>query len=134
MRYWQGFLHCHSHLSTIKRGQCFASDSADWSKKSYIRQMYDSIYNTYIEAIVAKALDSPVFQNIHDNLVSENKYYGELIDIEILHPKYILFANKTGLNTLSWDNRNEGGTKIIYSKGQVPKRKSTTSGHCCTVL
>ena len=45
-----------------------------------------------------------------------------------------MFADETGLNTLSKEDRNEGGTKYVCAKGQIPKTKCTTLDNRCTVL
>ena len=116
------------------RGQCFASDRADWSKKSYVMHMYDAIYDTFVKAGVAKHLLEPVYQDMKENVVPAGFHYGELIDIKLVAPKYILFADKTDINTSSKDNGNKGGNKFICKKGQVPKIKSTTLENCVTVL
>ena len=56
-KYWQLFMKQNEHRLTTKRGQKFGSNHADWSKKSYIKSMYDSIYDVFIEAGVAKVRD-----------------------------------------------------------------------------
>ena len=83
--------------------------------------MYDKIYHTFITTGVARNLEVPVYQDIDGKVVSEDDRYGELIDLKMLHPEYILFANKTGLNTSSKDDRNKGGTKFVCSLNKVPK-------------
>ena len=81
-KYWTGFLKQHAIQLTTKQGQHFAANRSDWSKRSYVKQMYDCIYDAYVEAGVAKPLDQPVFMDINGQIVSEKQKYGELVDIQ----------------------------------------------------
>lgn len=127
MKYWSSFLRRNVDKLTTKYGQRFASDCGDWSKRSWVSQMYDEIYNTYIIAGVARPLETPCYKDMSGKNVSESLKYGEQIEIEMLHPNYVLFADETGLNTSSKDNGNKGGTKYVCGQGQIPKTKCTTS-------
>src|SRR5688500_17788077 len=128
MKYCSGFLKQNVDKLTTQFGQHFTSDRANWSKISNVSHIYDEIYNTFITAGVATVQDVPVYQDINGNIVMEEEKYGELIDINIVHPEYILFANKTGLNTLSREDGHKGGTKFICGKGQVSKIKKYNLG------
>ena len=81
--------------------------------------MYGAAYDTYLKAGVEKTREVPVYQDIHGNIVPEDKKLGEVIDIEMLFPEYELFANKTGLTTLSKDDGNKGGTKFVVTKSYL---------------
>ena len=72
-------------------------------------------------------MQTPEYQDINGKKADENERYGKLIDLEMLHPEYLLFADETGLNTSSKEDRNKGGTKFICGINQVPKTKCTTS-------
>ena len=83
---------------------------------------------------MAKRREQVVYQDKDGNIVHENNRYGKAINLEMLHPEYILFADKTGINTSSKEDGNKGGTKFLCKIGQVLKIKSTTSENQCTVL
>ena len=60
--------------------------------------------------------------------------YGKTIGIDIIYPKYVLFADETRLNTSSKDNSHEANTMLICKAGHVLKTESTTSNHQCNIL
>jgi hypothetical protein len=94
-----GFMHRHGHQLVTKRGKQFATDRACWLKESYIKQMHDFIHDNMVEAKIAKRLLCPVGMDEEGNIVgNDNKeeIFGLPCDIVILHPDYILFADKTG--------------------------------------
>ena len=49
-----------------------------------MKQMYDSIYEIYMRAGIAKKLDTPVFQDMNGKVVMEEEQFGEAVDIQIL--------------------------------------------------
>ena len=51
----------HADKLTTKRGQKFALDHSDQSKKLYIKNMYNAIYDVFIEAGMARHRGTPVF-------------------------------------------------------------------------
>jgi hypothetical protein len=83
--------------------------------------MYDVIYDQLVDARVACLREIPVFMNQAGEIVDESEKYGELVDIEVLHPEYILFGDETGCNTSQQKDSHEGGRKFLCGKGQVPK-------------
>jgi hypothetical protein len=59
--WWNGFIRRHGHrLVVTKRVERFATDRANWSKKSYISQMNDEIYDNMVEAHIARRLPNLV--------------------------------------------------------------------------
>jgi hypothetical protein len=132
--YWTGFMKRHGDRLVTKRGERFAANRADWSKHFYIKQMYDVIYDEFVDANVARALDTPVFMDRLGNIVEEEKKFGEAIDIEITHPDYILFGDETGCNTSQKKDGHEAGTKYVVARGQTPRTQSSTTDHRFTLL
>ena len=96
--------------------------------------MYNKIYAAYIKAGVALKQNHPVYQDIEGKPVDKDKQYGKLISLEIMHPEYILFADKTGTNASSKEDGNEGGTKFVCKLGQTQKTTCMASNNHCTVL
>ena len=85
----------HGDRLVTKRGERFAIKRADWSRVSYIKQMCDIIYDVFLEARVACQRETPVFLDRSGNIVKEEFKYSEAVDLEITHPDYILFCDKT---------------------------------------
>jgi hypothetical protein len=132
--YWTLFMRRNAHRLVTKRGERFASNRADWSKMSYIKQMYDVIYDQLVDARVARLREIPVFMNRAGEIVDESEKYGEPVDIDVLHPDYILFGDETGCNTSQQKDGHEGGRKYLCGKDQVPKTSCVTSDHRFTLL
>lgn len=105
--WWRGFMRRHSKRLVTKRGVKFLSHRSDWSKPEFIEQMYDVIYDVFIEAGVAVKLDNP---------------------------DYVIFADEVGFNTNMKDDGNIAGTKYVCGRGKTPKMKSCTSDHRFTLL
>jgi hypothetical protein len=132
--YWQGFMRRHGDRLVTKRGEKFASNRADWSKHVYIKQMYDVIYDEMVGAGVARVLETPKFLDRSGNIVDKEDKFGEAVDIEILHPDYILFGDETGCNTSQKKDGHEGGKKFVVGRGQVPRTSCSTTDHRFTLL
>jgi hypothetical protein len=132
--YWTGFMKRHGDRLVTKRGEKFAANRADWSKHFYIKQMYDVIYDEFVAANVARALETPVFMDRLGNIVEEDQKFGESIDIEITHPDYILFGDETGCNTSQKKDGHEAGTKYVVARGQTPRMQASTTDHRFTLL
>jgi hypothetical protein len=132
--YWYGFIRRHSHRLVTKRGERFALSRSDWSKFSYIKQMYDVIYDEFVDAGVAVPREEKVFMDRDGNICDEAMKFGEACDIDITHPEYILFADETGCNTSQKKDGHEGGRKYVVGLGQVPKMSCVTTDHRFTLL
>ncbi len=63
-KYWMLFMRRNAHRLVTKRGELFACNRANWSKLSYLKQMYDVIYDQMVDAGgVARLREIPVFMN-----------------------------------------------------------------------
>ena len=113
MGYWRGFMQRHGSKLVTKRGERYSCDRSDWSKLSYIAQMYDCIYDELVTAGVAETLEMPIFYDRDGNIVEASAAYGEAANIRIIHPDYLLFADETGCNTSQKKDGNVGGQKMI---------------------
>ena len=51
--WWKGFLCRHEHELVTKLGERFALNHHDWTMLTYIKQMYDAIYNEMVDANMA---------------------------------------------------------------------------------
>ncbi len=60
--------------------------------------MYDIGYDEMVEAKIVKQLegDECVYHDRYGNVVSEEFRFGEKIDTKLIHPQYLLFADKMG--------------------------------------
>jgi hypothetical protein len=59
--WWDGFIKRHKGVLVTKRGERFACNRADWTKRPYIKQMYDVVYDEMVDAGVARKRANPVF-------------------------------------------------------------------------
>jgi hypothetical protein len=66
---WRLFMRQNSHRLVTKRSKRFALSRADWSKFSYIKQMYDVIYDEFVNAGVAHLREVSVFMNQSGEIV-----------------------------------------------------------------
>jgi hypothetical protein len=96
--------------------------------------MYDVIYNAIVDAHVAHMRESSMFMDRSRNIVDKDSKCGEAIDIEITHPNYILFGNKTRCNDSQKKDGHEAGTKYIVGLGQVQRTSYVTANHQFTLL
>ena len=44
-----------------KKGEQYDCNQADWSKGTYLGQLYDVVYNALVDTGVAEKLETPVF-------------------------------------------------------------------------
>ena len=132
-KYWANFLKRNAQKLQSKQNQKFAKDQAEWSKYSYIARMYDHIYERFKEAKVAINCE-PTYRNRKGQIVDKSDQYGELVNLKIIKPSYVLFAGKTGCNTSQAKDKNCGGEKFLCKKGQTPLEKSCTGDHHFTML
>ena len=79
-------------------------------------------------------LDVPVFTDQHGNEVTEDERFRVVQEIKIIHPDYIIFADKTGCNTSQKKDGQVGGRKLVVEKGTVLQVMSSDSDHKFTCL
>jgi len=127
-RYWKSFLKRNAHRLHTQKGVKFAKDRSEWSKLSYIKRMYEKIYETYLTANVAKTVQ-PTYRDMFGKEVPESQRYGEIVTIELTKPSFVLFADETRCNTSQTKDGNCAGEKFICKRGQIPKEKAATSDH-----
>ena len=98
--------------------------------------MYDSIYKIFIEAQVANNLPEEVAFDKAGTIVpiGSNAQFGMTSKTLIMHPEYILFGDKTGINTNQKDNGHQGGTRYLTEPGMIAQYQASTANHCATVL
>jgi hypothetical protein len=135
--WFQGFKKRHGSRLVTKRGERFATDRADWSKYTYIKQMYDVIYDNMVESGIAEEiLEDPISMDGRGNIVEKDdpQKLGLPCDIKVLYPEFILFADETGCNTNQKKDGHIGGTKYVVGRNTVPKEISSTSDKHFTVL
>jgi hypothetical protein len=67
-------------------------------------------------------------------IVDRDSKFGEEINIEIIHPDWILFGDKMVCNTSQKKDGHKAGTKYIVGINQVPQTKCVTTDHRFTLL
>jgi hypothetical protein len=146
--WWRGFSKRYEDVLVTKRGERFASDRADWSTETKLRQMYDAIYQNLCDARVARRLDEAVFQNMNGETVDnpEEKYLFDIdsnapeqplglpCEHEIVNPDYLLFFDETGCNTNQKKDGHNGGEKYVCGRGMRPKQIASNRDRHFTVL
>jgi hypothetical protein len=70
----------------------------------------------------------------YGNIINKDSKFGEAIDLEITHPNWILFGDKTGYNTSQKKDGHKAGTKYIVVLGQVLRTSCVTTDHRFTLL
>ena len=133
--YWYKFCHRNKHRLQSKKGERYSSLRANWSKAVYFEQMYDVIYDGFVEANVATVLDPPVYMTSKGKEVdNEELAHGRKCDIKINHPSFILFADETGCNTSQKKDSNNGGKKVYVQRGTAAQTECTTEDHKFTLM
>jgi hypothetical protein len=146
--WWRGFSKRYYHLMVVKRGEKFASDRSEWSKYSYISQMYDVIYRNMVDAGIAVNLEEELWMDPSGNVVAnENRILNFEIDNneparplglpcnqKLIHPEFFLFFDETGCNTNQKKDGHYGGQKFACGRGMTPKQICATRDRHFTVL
>ena len=52
----------------------------------------------------------------------------------VMHLKYILYGDKTGINTNQKEDRQQGGARYFKGPGMVAQYQASTANHSATVL
>jgi hypothetical protein len=132
--WFERFMGRNRHRLVTKRGELFVNSRADWSRIEYIAQMYDVIYDAFVEAGIASKLDEKVYMDRQRNIVTEDLKYGEKIDIDLHYPEMLFFADEAGLNTSQKKDGNQSGQKFVTGRGQTPKIICSSTDHRFTIL
>jgi hypothetical protein len=96
--------------------------------------MYDIIYNELVVAGIARPREVAVSLDRADDVCEKEDQYGELCELELTHPGYLLFADETGCNTSQKTDGHAAGTKYLVGSGQVPRTACSTTNPRFTVL
>ena len=67
--WWLGFMRRHGHKIVTNRGERFACNRAEWTTLPNIKQMYDVLYDEFVDARIAVTLDEPVFTDKEGTVV-----------------------------------------------------------------
>ena len=67
--WWKGFLRRHGHLIVTKRGERFAYNRSEWTNYRNIKQMYDIVYDEFVDARIAMQLEEPIWTDEEGNEV-----------------------------------------------------------------
>ena len=128
--WWAGFWDRHKDVLETRRGERFESSRVNWTKLSFIVQMYDIVYTEMVDARVALSIEE-VFTNKTGEIVSKGEKYRRGNNIKITYPKYICFMDKTGCNTSqNKDGHNTSKRKsweLITSQGHNVPAPTTVS-------
>ena len=83
-----------------------------------------------VDCKLAKCLKKSVSKNGKSNTVKLDKQFREKCDIEITHPQWIFFRDKTGCNTKMQHNRNYSSTKYIVPVNLTLQKQIVCTNHC----
>jgi hypothetical protein len=131
--WWRGFLRRHGHKIVTKRGEKFATNRHDWTTLSNIQQMYEVIYDEFVDANVAIATP-PYFTDAEGKIVDESDRYGHAQTIKITKPDWILMADESGFSTSQKKDGHVGGQRLVVENGTVPQTMACTTDHKFTLL
>ena len=107
-----------------KRGQKFAMDRNNPLTYPNVRQMYEDVYESMVEAVVAKKLTEP----------DMNQPGTFKCHYELTHPEMRLDVDKVGANLNQKDDGHIGGQKFMCEVGAVPQLKVSTKDKHFTLL
>ena len=79
------------------------------------------MYDEMVAARIAICLEKKVFLDAQGKEVPEKEAYGLAVDTKLIHPNYLIFADKTGCNTSQKKDGHTAGTKSVVEKGKVSK-------------
>ena len=131
--WWVGFLKRHEHEIVTKRGEKFALNRAEWTTLPNISQMYDVIYDEFVDAKVAIPC-SPYFTDFDGNPTDDDlKKYSRAQNIKITKPGWILMAYESSFSTSQKKVGHVGGQRLIVERGTVPQIIACTTDHKFTL-
>ena len=82
----KGFLRLNHHRLVTKRGERFACNRAQWTTVRNIKQMYDVIYDEFVDAGISIYREKHVFTDKEGTEVDESERFGLIQDILITVP------------------------------------------------
>ena len=101
----------HGHRLVTKRGKRFACNRAEWTTYPNMKQMYDVVYDEFVDAGIAEQLEEPIWTDEEGNEVDESDAYGFIQDIKITKEHMLVFADEIGFNTNQTTDKVRGGEK-----------------------
>ena len=132
--WWLGFLRRHGHLLVTKKGERFSCSRAEWTTYPNMKQMYDVVYDEFVDAGIAEQLEEPIWTDKEGNVVDESDAYGCIQDIKITKEHMLAFADEIGFNTNQKTDRQMAGEKKVVAAGTVPQSICSTTDHRFTML
>ena len=123
-KYWTLFKKRWEHKLVSKRGQKFAMDRNNALTYPNVRQMYEDVYESMVEAGVAKKLTEP----------DMNQPGTFKCHYELTHPEMCLVVDEVGANLNQKDDGHIGGQKFMCEVGAVPQLKVSTKDKHFTLL
>ena len=123
-KYWSLFKKRWGHKLVSKRGQKFAMDRNNSLTYSNMKQMYDDVYDSMVDAGVAIKLDQPL-----------NHHTGKLhVNYKLTHPEMCLVVDEVGANLNQKDDGHVGGQKFMCEVGAIPQMKVSTKDKHFTLM
>jgi hypothetical protein len=130
--WWRGFMERHRHKIVTKREK-FALNRADWTTLPNIRQMYDVIYDKFVDAKVAVYCEL-YFTDFYGNPTDEANKYGHAQNNRITHPGWVLMADESGFSTSQKKDGHVGGQQFVVKSGIDPQLIASTNNCKFTLL
>ena len=123
-KYWALFKKRWEHKLVSKRGQKFAMDRNNALTYSNMRQMYEDVYESLVEAGVATKLPAPMLTEP-----------GNLkCNYQVTHPEMCLVVDEVGGNLNQKDDGHVGGQKFMCEVGAIPQLKASIKDRHFTLL
>jgi len=135
-KYWKLFVKQHKKSIHTKCSEKYASNQTEWSTYSNFAQMYDECYQHMVMAGVAIELPEPVCMNKAGEEVppDDQLAYSLPVRHELIHPDWLLFMDKMGINTNQKEDGHNGGEKYVCPLGTTPKVACATNNHHATII
>jgi hypothetical protein len=112
--YWQGFMRRHAESLSLARGNRVAVCQTEWTTYNNVLEMYSLVYTQMVDAGVVRNLPFEEAFCTNDSgeaVETEADASGCKVEVDIQHPKWILFGDKAGTDINQKDDGHIGGTK-----------------------
>ena len=88
-----------------------------WSTYALLEDMYQIIYNLFLQWKLAIKLPAPQWQDEYGNEVPKEQAMGSQVEYKLLHPDMILTMDETGDNGNQADDAQTRQYKVVCEKG-----------------
>lgn len=128
-KFWSGFMKRHKDKIDSAKGYRFSANKDAWTTAENIEQMYDMVYNSWVDAGVARKLPEEEHYWVNDKgerVDNEEEAVGCKVTIELTHPQMVLFGDEVGTDVCQEDDGHVGGQTFVVPKRTRAELKSST--------